>query len=370
MNKPKRPMLNRAELKFKPLSQRKNRQMADRDMIDVSKEPHPLTDDSAKVLALAIQRIKKAKEQKKPVIMAFGAHTIKNGLGPVLIKLIEEGWVTHLATNGAGVIHDWEFSYLGQTSEHVQENVKKGEFGNWEETGRYINMAINVGAYEGLGYGEAVGSLILNEGFRIPTVDELNHDLPALIKDDPDKAAAGADLLYLHKNFKLSSGWNSVKHSWKQFSIQAASLKLGVPFTSHPMFGHDIIYNHPLNCGAAIGRAAQRDFLCFAEGVSRISGGVYLSVGSAVMSPMIFEKSMSMAQNLALQRGEEMKNHFILVVDVAPATWDWAKGEPPEHNPAYYQRYNKSFNRMGGEMRYLSADNRDFLLSLYQQLHR
>ena len=38
-----------------------------------------------------------------------------------------------------------------------------------------------------------------------------------------------------------------------------------MPFTSHPMFGHDIIYTHPMNCGAAIGRAAERDFLTFAD---------------------------------------------------------------------------------------------------------
>jgi hypothetical protein len=135
------------------------------------------------------------------------------------------------------------------------------------------------------------------------------------------------------------------------------------------MIGHDIIYEHPLASGAAIGRAAMRDFLCYAEGVSRLAGGVYLSVGSAVMSPMIFEKSLSMARNLARQRGETIEDHFMLVADLAPSTWDWTKGgEPPAENPAYYLRYCKSFSRMGGTMRYLSADNRDLLLGLRRRL--
>jgi hypothetical protein len=112
-----------------------------------------------------------------------------------------------------------------------------------------------------------------------------------------------------------------------------------------------------------------RDFLCFAEEVSRLSGGVYLSVGSAVMSPMVFEKSLSMARNLARQQGGTIEDHYLLVADLAPSTWDWsADGEPPSDNPAYYQRYCKSFSRMGGTLRTLSVDNRDLLLGLRRRL--
>jgi hypothetical protein len=161
-----------------------------------------------------------------------------------------------------------------------------------------------------------------------------------------------------------------VPHPFKQYSVQAAAYRLKVPFTGHPMFGHDIIYTHPMSNGAAIGQTAERDFLCFAHSVSRIDGGVYLSIGSAVMSPMVFEKSLSMANNIALQQtGQPIQNHFMMVVDLAAAPWDWQKdGEPPPDNPAYYLRYCKTFSRMGGTMRYLSADNRDFLLTLAQQL--
>lgn len=134
------------------------------------------------------------------------------------------------------------------------------------------------------------------------------------------------------------------------------------------MVGHDIIYVHPMNNVAAIGRAAQRDFLYFARGVQNIDGGVYLSVGSAVMSPMVFEKSLSMSQNLAIQQKKRIDNHFILVVDLQESHWDWQQGEPPEDSPDYYLRYCKSFARMGGAMRYLSADNRDILLALLQRL--
>ena len=156
-----------------------------------------------------------------------------------------------------------------------------------------------------------------------------------------------------------------IPHPGKSWSVQAAAWTLGVPFTGHPMIGHDIIYEHPLASGSAIGRTGMRDFLCFAEGVSRLSGGVYLSVGSAVMSPMIFEKSLSMARNIARQRGGTIEDHYLLVADLAPASWDWASdGEPPADDPAYYLRYCKSFSRMGGTLRYLAADNRDLLLGL------
>ena len=93
------------------------------------------------------------------------------------------------------------------------------------------------------------------------------------------------------------------------------------------MFGHDIIYTHPMSSGAAIGRTAERDFLTFAGGISELTGGVYLSIGSAVMSPMIFEKSLSMAQNIALQKKNRIKDFSIYVVDLSKSTWDWQKGE-------------------------------------------
>jgi hypothetical protein len=161
-----------------------------------------------------------------------------------------------------------------------------------------------------------------------------------------------------------------VPHECKEFCVQRAAYNLQVPSTAHPMIGHDIIYNHPMNNGTLLGKAALRDFMRFANSVSQLTNGVYMSLGSAVMSPMIFEKSLSISQNVALQQGQRIGGHWMLVVDLAQSHWDWTQGEPPETNPDYYLRYCKSFARMGGEMRYLSADNRDFLLALYQQLDR
>jgi hypothetical protein len=210
--------------------------------------------------------------------------------------------------------------------------------------------------------------MIANEGLVIPSDKELEEVAGKAMGPSPDQAAAALDLTDALKRFVIRPGPMPIPHPFKKFSVQAKAYELGVPFTGHPMFGHDIIYNHPINSGAAIGRTAQRDFLTFAESVSRIDGGVYLSVGSAVMSPMIFEKSFSMAQNIALQEERRIENHTILVVDLARSTWDWSRGEPPEDNPDYYLRYNKTFSRMGGLMHYVRADNRDFLLALCKEL--
>jgi hypothetical protein len=360
--------LDRATVKMKPLALRKNKVRIERDAVDPESAPRSLSPEAAALVSEAAARIRQARAQQRPVILACGAHTIKNGLCRVLIGLIEQGWVTHLATNGAGIIHDWEFAFLGESSEDVRGGVERGEFGNWEETGYYINLALNVGSWEGRGYGESVGALIDGQGLTVPEEGTLEREAELLCRTHPEKAAASADLLSLVRRFNLPQGRLDVPHPHAAFSVQAAAFRLGVPFTGHPMFGHDIIYNHPLNHGASLGRAAERDFLTFAEAVSRLDGGVYLSVGSAVMSPMIFEKSMSMAQNIALQQGRSIRNHYLLISDLAESHWDWSRGEPPDSSPDYYLRYNKSFSRMGGVMRYLSADNRDFLLALRREL--
>ncbi|MGQ9652169.1 MAG: hypothetical protein ACUVXJ_18890 [Phycisphaerae bacterium] len=360
--------LNRFDVKMEPLSARQNKKQIETDSVPPDRMPGPLPPEARDTIGEAAERIRVARRNGRPVMVTFGAHAIKNGLAPVFIRLIEDGWVTHLATNGAGIIHDWEFAFQGRSCEDVAKMVHEGRFGNWQETGFYINLAINVGAFEGLGYGESVGALIHNEGLTIPS----EADLIAAIKDnlgsDHDRAAAAADLLGVVRQFELPAGPMAVPHPFKRYSAQAQAFRLGVPFTGHPMIGHDIIYTHPMNHGACLGRTAIRDFLTFAESVSRIEGGVYISIGSAVMSPMVFEKSLSLAQNLAIQHGRHIDGHYILVVDLAQSRWDWSKGEPPESDPAYYLRYNKTFSRMGGTMRYLSADNRDFLLTLSQSL--
>jgi hypothetical protein len=124
--------------------------------------------------------------------------------------------------------------------------------------------------------------------------------------------------------------------------------------------------------GAAIGRAAGLDFRLFAGSVQQLEGGVVISIGSAVMAPQIFEKSVSCVNNLRLQEGRPpLANFSIYVVDLQPGGgWDWNQSEPPRENPAYYLRFMKSFSRMGGELHYLQCDNRSFIHNLYHELNK
>jgi hypothetical protein len=363
------PLFDRRKLKIRDLAERRNNLSIENNFILPISQPARLTEQSKQLINKTADKIRLARDKKKSVILAFGAHTIKNGLAPVIIDLIRKGWITHLATNGAGIIHDWEFAFQGKSGEDVKENVRKGMFGIWEETGFYINLAIIVGAYEGAGYGESVGKMIFNEGVTIPEYSDLAEIANKLIREDPDKASASIDLAGVIDRNNLKPGFLAIPHPFKSYSLQSASYELGIPFTGHPMLGHDIIYNHPLNNGAAIGRTGLTDFLYFTASIGNLEHGVYISLGSAIMSPMIFEKSLSMVQNIEIQKGNHIDNHFMIVVDLAKNDWDWEKkGEPPVDNPAYYLRYCKTFHRMGGEMHYLTADNRDFLLELDHQL--
>lgn len=362
------PRFDRSQLKIGSLADRYSKVHIEQDCVPPDATPGALSPEALESLEECVGKIRAARAQDRPVVLAFGAHTIKNGLAPVLIRLIEKKWVTLLATNGAGIIHDWEFSFQGRSSEDVRANVAQGQFGIWQETDFFLNLSLILGAWEGLGYGESVGKMIDHEGLDIPPVETLLEDA-AQAQANPDRAAAAIDLLGAIQQWKLAPGFVPIKHPFKAFSAQAAAYRLQVPFTAHPMIGHDIIYTHPANHGAAIGRTALRDFLTFAEQVHHLEDGVFLSVGSAVMAPMIFEKSLSMSQNVELQAGRKITRHHMVIVDLAESSWDWQKdGEPPMDNPAYYLRYCKTFSRMGGTMRYVHAHNRDFLLTLLQKL--
>jgi len=369
-------LFDRNAISVKPLSARKNKLDIQRDVVDPEAYAAALDAAAKGSVIRAAAEVRAARAKGAPVILAFGAHSIKNGLSRVLIRLMEGGWVTHFATNGAGVIHDWEFAYQGLSGEDVKRYVAEGQFGIWQETGTYLNLAIAVGAYRGLGYGEAVGALVAEDGLPIPERRELAAALAAGADASAGeevlaRAAAAADLAALLQRFSVAPGFLRVEHPFKAYGLQAAAYVAHVPFTAHPMFGHDIIYTHPMNRGAAIGRAAERDFLSFTDSVSRLQGGVYLSVGSAVMSPMIFEKALSMSRNVARSRGEAIDDFSIHVVDLAQSAWDWVNdGEPPQDNPAYYLRFCKTFSRMGGRMTYTSADNRAFLVALLRELEK
>lgn len=365
-------LFDRQKMTFYPLSERKNKVTIQESSIDPHHYSGTITPIVQKRASLLAQHILKARKNKASIICAFGAHTIKNGAGWMLGDMVRKGWITHLATNGAGVIHDWEFAFQGQSSEDVRSNVKKGVFGIWEETGLYINLALAIGSFTGLGYGASIGSFIRSEGLEIPSRVAL---LDLIEKGGQEvtlsKRASAADLLELLIYLDIPSGFLSIPHPFGGYSAQATAFEEGIPFTSHPMFGHDIIYTHKANRGSVIGRTAERDFLSFVDSVSNLEGGIYLSVGSAVMSPMIFEKALSMARNVSIPQGNYLTNCQISVVDLQEESWDWNRGEPPMDNPAYYLRFMKTFNRMGCPVSYTCADNRDFLVCLYNELeHR
>lgn len=197
-----------------------------------------------------IVRMTNARKKRKTLLWAAGAHVIKVGLTPVLIDLMKRGWVSGLALNGAGIVHDFELAYCGETSEDVGAQIRSGRFGMAEETGRLLNAAINKGAEQGLGLGEAVGMMIAASDFK-----------------------------------------------FKRLSVLGVAYKLGIPVTVHVAVGTDIIHVHPGASGAAIGATSLRDFFVFSALVRKLEGGVFLNLGSAVVLPEVFLKAVSLVRN-------------------------------------------------------------------------
>jgi hypothetical protein len=349
------------KLKVFPLSQRDHTARLSEILIDPDSSPTVIDASNAAGIAECAKNIKAARDRKASVMLIYGAHLIKNGAARILIRLMEQGWITHLATNGAGIIHDWEFAFAGVSTESVQKNVATGTFGTWDETGRNIHIAVLTGALEALGFGSSLGKFVYEDGAVIPTANGLEE----LLKSDPRHplTPARADMLQAILTHQLPPGRYEVRHPHKATSVLAESFRLRVPMTVHPGIGYDIISNHPMFSGAALGRAAGIDFRIFGDAVEKLDGGVVLSVGSAIMGPQVFEKSISCVNNLRVQAKRSIvRDHNIYVVDLQDGgNWDWNKGEPPKTNPAYYLRFCKSYSRMGGAMHYLQCDNAAFL---------
>jgi hypothetical protein len=202
----------------------------------------------------------------------------------------------------------------------------------------------------------------------LPPAEQLRQS----IADDPAHplAAAKADLLWTMKTFGLASGAMPVAHPFKACSVPCCAFKHRVPFTVHPGIGYDIIVNHPMYHGGAIGRAAGVDARIFAASVDGLEGGVHVSIGSAIMSPQVFEKAFSAANGIRAKQGRKfLEGHHLVIVDLQDGGgWDWSRGEPPSTNPAYYLRFCKSFYRMGGTLDYIRCDNRAFLIELLRCL--
>jgi hypothetical protein len=353
------------KVKVYPLAERESLSSLDRILVNPDQPPRECDGDAMKTVQECAQSIASASQRGASVMLMYGAHLIKNGAMQIVNRLLERGWLTHLATNGAGTIHDWELAYLGRTEESVKKNVATGTFGTWEETGRCIPLALMTGALRREGYGRSLGRFICEDGVTLPSTASLEE----FLRTEPSHplAPARAELLRAMAAHKLPAGRIEVKHQWKDTSILAQAFRHNVPLTVHPGIGYDIIATHPMFSGAAVGRAAALDFGQIGAAVEGLDGGVVMSVGSAIMAPQVFEKSISCVNNLRRQAGRGIvRDHTIYVVDIQDGgNWDWSRGEPPKDNPAYYLRFCKSFARMGGNMRYVQSDNVAFLHNLF-----
>jgi hypothetical protein len=196
-----------------------------------------------------VRAILDAQQGHRGIVWGLGAHVLKTGLSRVLLDLMERGFVSAIATNGAGIIHDFEIALSGGTSEDVDAQLGQGRFGMAGETAG-LNQVIARGVAEGLGIGQSVGRY-LSEA-RPPFVD---------------------------------------------VSIAAGAWRLGIPLTAHIAIGTDIIHMHPDASGAALGEGSLRDFRYFASSVSKLEGGVFINCGSAVVLPEVFLKAIALARN-------------------------------------------------------------------------
>ena len=362
--------LDLTKLKVYPLTERRSQSRVEEILVEPANAPPGCDLPVATTIRDCAQKIVDGRKRNATVMLIYGAHLIKNGGQLLINQLLERGWLTHLATNGAGIIHDWEFAFLGRSTESVRDNVATGTFGTWDETGRNIHLALLAGGLRGEGFGQALGRFIFGDGTTLPAVEDLEQRL----RNEPSHplAPARADLLQAMRVHQLRAGRHMVLHHWRHTSVLAQAFRQEIPLTVHPGIGYDIISNHPMFNGAVIGRAAEIDFRLFGGSVEKLDGGVVLSVGSAIMGPQVFEKSLSCVNNLRLQAGRPIvTDHNIYVVDLQDGgNWDWTKGEPPKDNPAYYLRFCKSFSRMGGAMQYVQCDNVAFLHNLLHDLAR
>ncbi|HDZ62755.1 MAG TPA: hypothetical protein ENH40_06395 [Nitrospirae bacterium] len=267
--------------------------------------------------------ILKSKNDHKSVILMIGAHVLRSGVQKYLIDMMERGYLSCIAMNGAGIIHDYELALIGATTESVSKYIKEGQFGLWQETGQ-LNDIIKAGYKDGLGMGESVGRAIY-EG-----------DLP-----------------------------------FKNISILSEAYRLKIPVTIHVGIGYDIIHEHP-NCdGAATGATSYKDFLTLAGIVQNLENGVVMNFGSAVMAPEVFLKALSIARNTAHQQGKEIRHFTTLVCDLHDLPDDFSK-EPSRDSIGYYFRPWKTMLVRtvsdGGISHYIKGKHSETISSLWTAL--
>ena len=313
------PIFDRSRLLIKPLAERRH----DMDLGTLLQLDAGGPAFSQPQLLTVASRLIEARRRGAARILMLGAHVLKVGVSRHLIDLIERGWLTHLAFNGAGAIHDYELARIGASTESVARYIQTGEFGLWRETGD-LNEWICEAAGLDLGFGENIGRRMAESGFP-------------------------------HKDI----------------SVFAAAYRCGVPATVHAAIGYDIIHEHP-NCdGAALGQASYHDFLIYTRAVEQLEGGVMLSFGSAIMAPEVYLKALSMARNVAHQEGRKICHFLTAVFDLVPIGGDYHR-ELPKSDPGYYFRPHKTILVRtvadGGESLYFCGDHRATLPALRRAL--
>ncbi|MGO9271567.1 MAG: hypothetical protein ACLQOO_15110 [Terriglobia bacterium] len=317
--KSKYEVFDRSRLLIKALSERTH----DMKLDDVLGLKDPAPEFSHPQLREVARRVVAAKKVGAARILMMGAHVIKAGASRYVIDLLERGYLTHIAMNGAGIIHDYELAHIGATTESVARYIQSGEFGLWHETGE-LNDVIREAAELSMGLGENVGRRIGGSEFR-------HQDL----------------------------------------SILATAYRLSIPVTVHVGIGYDIIHQHP-NCdGGAVGAASYRDFLIFAKSVQNLEEGIMLNFGTAIMGPEVYLKALSMARNVAHQQGRAIRNFTTAVFDLVPIQGD-IHHELPKTDPGYYFRPHKTILVRtvadGGESFYFCGDHRATLPALHRAL--
>ena len=312
------PKFDRSQLDMRPLSERTHDFALD-EVLSLDSE----SDFQNEGLDTLADRIVEAHKSGRAVILMMGAHVIKVGIQRFVIDLMERGYITHIAGNGACAIHDYEMATIGATTENVANYIRQGQFCLWRETGQLNEIAIDA-AKQGIGFGEAVGHAIHESDFP-------------------------------HKDV----------------SIYSAGYRLRIPVTVHASLGYDIVHEHP-NCdGGAIGESSYTDFLVFTESVSKLEGGVLLNYGSAIMGPEVYLKALSMVRNVAHRRNERIAHFTTAVFDLIPLGDD-LESEAPKSDPRYYYRPFKTILvrtiRDGGESYYIRGDHTETMPALYKRV--
>ncbi|MHB1296861.1 MAG: GSU2086 family protein [Anaerolineae bacterium] len=315
------PLFDRSRLQLKPLAERQH----DMTLAQVAQVGDLAATYQNPDLDTLAQRMVAARRAGSAVIWMMGAHVIKNGLSRYVIDLMERGAVSAVAFNGACCIHDFELALIGATTESVARYVSEGQFGLWTETGR-LNEIAKQAAQEGIGFGEAVGRTVQEEGFP-------------------------------HRDV----------------SILAAGYRLRIPVTVHVSLGYDIIHEHPNVEGAALGAASYTDFLVFTQQVTHLEGGVLLSMGTAIMGPEVYLKALAMARNVAFQENRPL-NHFTTAVFDLQDLGEDLSHEAPKSDARYYFRPYKTILvrtiKDGGESFYIQADHKATVPALHRNILR